>query len=69
MQEGVVKWFNPSKGYGFVKPDDDENDVFLHISTWQQAGFTDPPQQDERVSFEVGPGRNGKPQITRIAPA
>jgi len=40
MQKGTVKWFNPTKGYGFIKPASGERDVFVHISAVQRAGLT-----------------------------
>jgi cold shock protein len=39
-EQGTVKWFNPTKGYGFIQPSDGGNDVFVHISAVQTAGFT-----------------------------
>ena len=39
MQKGTVKWFNPTKGYGFIKPANDDKDVFVHISAVERAGL------------------------------
>jgi len=39
MQKGTVKWFNPTKGYGFIKPSDGDKDVFVHISAVERAGL------------------------------
>ena len=41
MPSGTVKWFNMTKGYGFIRPDDGGDDAFVHISTVQQAGMTE----------------------------
>lgn len=40
MQKGTVKWFNPTKGYGFIKPTDSDKDVFVHISAVERAGLS-----------------------------
>lgn len=59
MAIGIVKWFNPEKGYGFIRPDDGSADVFVHISTVQKAGHTT-LAEGARVSYELLPGRSGK---------
>ncbi len=59
MPTGTVKWFNATKGYGFIQPDDSSKDVFLHISDVQRAGL-DSPQEGEKLSFDVQAGQNGK---------
>lgn len=56
---GIVKWFNPEKGYGFIRPDDGSGDVFVHISAVQKAGHTT-LAEGARVSYELLPGRSGK---------
>lgn len=60
----VVKWFNPTKGFGFVQPSDGSPDAFLHVSVLEQAGYRD-IQDSAKVLCEVGPGPKG-PQVTAI---
>jgi len=59
MITGTVKFFNTTKGYGFIQPDDGSKDVFVHISAVQRAGM-DTLQEKQRVSFELERGQNGK---------
>ena len=66
---GTVKFFNSSKGYGFITPDDGEKDVFVHISAVQQSGL-EGLADGQRVQFETEPDRRGKgPQAVNIVPA
>ena len=66
MAEGTVKWFNATKGFGFIKPDDGGQDLFVHQTEIQMSGYR---QLDEgqRVQFEVGEGKKG-PQATAVRP-
>jgi len=52
MSTGIVKWFNPTKGYGFIQPEDGGNDVFVHISALEQANIST-LNEGQRVSFEL----------------
>ena len=52
MSKGTVKWFNNQKGFGFIKPDDGGNDVFVHISAVERAGWIT-LNEGQKVSFEV----------------
>lgn len=52
MQTGVVKWFNPTKGFGFIQPDQGGNDVFVHISALEAAGIRN-LNEGQKVSFEL----------------
>ncbi len=59
MATGIVKWFNPAKGYGFIVPEDGSKDVFVHISAVESAGLSS-LSEGQKVSYEVQPGKNGK---------
>lgn len=56
---GIVKWFNATKGYGFISPDDGGADVFVHISAVEKAGYTE-LAEGARVSYELKASRSGK---------
>ena len=56
---GTVKWFNATKGYGFITPDGGGQDVFVHISAVEKAGYTG-LAEGTKVSFELIAGRSGK---------
>ncbi|MCY3857078.1 MAG: cold-shock protein [Rhodospirillales bacterium] len=66
MATGVVKWFNPDKGYGFIQPEDGSEDAFVHISAVQRANLAT-LNEGQRVSFELVPGRNGRMSAENIA--
>ena len=52
MANGTVKWFNKTKGYGFIEPQDGSKDVFVHISAVENAGLSD-LQENQQVSYDV----------------
>ena len=59
MITGTVKWFNTTKGFGFIAPDDGSKDVFVHISAVQRGGLRG-LSEGQKVEFEVSPGRDGR---------
>lgn len=59
MATGTVKWFNATKGFGFIAPDEGGSDVFVHISAVQAAGLTE-LQDNQKISYEIEEGRNGR---------
>lgn len=59
MPMGTVKWFNSTKGYGFIAPDDGGKDVFVHISAVERAGLTG-LSDNQKVGYDMQPGRDGK---------
>ncbi len=65
MPTGKVKWFNDSKGWGFIEPDDGGDDVFVHYSAIQQDGFRS-LKEGERVEYELRPGKDGKYQAANV---
>ncbi len=59
MPTGTVKWFNTTKGYGFIAPDEGGKDVFVHISAVEKSGLTG-LADDQKVGFEMLEGRDGR---------
>lgn len=59
MATGTVKWFNPTKGFGFIEPEDGSKDAFVHISAVERAGLTG-LHEGQKVGFELVSGRDGK---------
>ena len=66
MPTGTVKWFNPTKGYGFIEPDDGGNDAFVHISAVERAGLST-LNEGQKVSFELQAGQNGKSSAENLS--
>ena len=67
MSNGKIKWFNPTKGYGFIENDAGGKDVFIHVFALEQAGI-DTFEESEAVSFEIGDnrGRENAINITKM---
>ena len=59
MTTGTVKWFNPTKGYGFIEPNDGGKDAFVHISAVERAGMTT-LNEGQKIEYEIVAGQNGK---------
>jgi len=59
MAVGTVKWFNGTKGYGFIAPDDATKDVFVHISAVERAGMRS-LNEGQRINFELERGQQGR---------
>ncbi len=65
MANGTVKWFNATKGFGFIAPEGGRKDVFLHISAVERAGLT-PPKDGQAVTFDIETGRDGRESATNL---
>ena len=59
MASGTVKWFNTTKGFGFIAPDGGSNDVFVHISAVERSGLTG-LKDDQKINFDIEAGRDGR---------
>ena len=68
MPTGTVKWFNPTKGYGFIQPDGGSKDVFVHISAVEKAGIAT-LQEGQKLSFDIEPGQQGKTSAVNLKTA
>lgn len=65
MIEGTVKFFNTTKGFGFIQPDDGSKDAFVHISAVERSGLSG-LAEGQKVSYELEKGRDGKVSATNL---
>jgi CspA family cold shock protein len=65
MANGTVKWFNATKGFGFIQPDTGGKDVFLHISALERAGLRE-IADGQKVSYDLETGRDGRTSASSI---
>ncbi|AFO87100.1 cold-shock protein [Phaeobacter inhibens] len=66
MANGTVKWFNSTKGFGFIAPEGGSRDVFVHISALERAGLTT-LNDDQKVTFDIEAGRDGRESAANLA--
>ncbi len=66
MAEGTVKWFNTTKGYGFIAPESGGKDVFVHISAVERSGLTG-LADNQKVTYDLESGRDGREAAVNIA--
>ncbi|MGC9419912.1 MAG: cold-shock protein [Rhodovulum sp.] len=66
MANGTVKWFNETKGYGFIAPEGSSKDVFVHITALERAGLRT-LADNQKVTFDIEAGRDGRESATNIA--
>ena len=67
MTEGTVKFFNTTKGFGFIQPDTGGKDAFVHISAVERSGLTT-LTEGQKVSYELETSRDGKQSATKLKP-
>ena len=65
MATGTVKWFNTTKGFGFIAPDEGGSDVFVHISAVERAGLTG-LRDNQKVQYELREGRDGRSSAVEL---
>lgn len=65
MATGTVKWFNETKGFGFIQPDQGGSDIFVHISAVERAGLRG-LNDNQKVSFDIEDGRDGRKSAVNL---
>ncbi len=65
MANGTVKWFNSTKGFGFIAPEDGGKDIFVHISAVERSGLTG-LADNQKVTFDVEAGRDGRESAVNL---
>ena len=65
MANGTVKWFNSTKGFGFIQPESGNRDVFLHVSALERAGLQ-APADGQKVTFDLEKGRDGRESAVNV---
>ena len=68
MANGTVKWFNTTKGFGFIAPEEGGKDVFVHISSLERSGLTS-LADDQKVTYDIESGRDGRESAVNLARA
>lgn len=68
MSTGIVKWFNSTKGYGFIQPDDGSKDVFVHVTAVEQAGL-DGLREGQKITYDLERGKQGKTAAVNLKAA
>lgn len=68
MATGLIKWYNPTKGFGFIQPENGGKDIFVHVSAVEKAGYGD-PQEGDRLSYDVEKGRDNRESAINLRPA
>jgi CspA family cold shock protein len=66
MANGTVKWFNATKGFGFIAPEGGSKDVFVHISAVERSGLTG-LKDDQKVTFDIESGRDGRESAINLS--